>query len=354
MNLPLLNREFRKPADDWYHVIPLGEFPNPESGFLQVIDPAAISKIVQNFHASAQTPNFPGVLIDFDHFSYEPDKPSEAAGWITDLEARADGAWAKVRWSDLGDAAILNGRYRMISPAWMPSDVEQLGEKKVRPIRLDTAGLTNAPNLRGMVPLSNRATAPEAPPAASTAAKLKPHMNRLNAALGLSADASEDSALAEVNKIITQFGESEKTRIAITTERDAIKNRLATLEVENATLVADQIDSDLDAHGIKDATVRGELKPTLVAMKNREARQRFLATCFKPAASGGKPKPVLNRNQGANPELPLDPPDAQASAAARETKIQEIRMANRCTYAEANNLARMKHPELYGLQPASN
>jgi len=31
---------------------------------------------------------------------------SEAAGWITELESRDTGLWARVRWSDAGLAAV--------------------------------------------------------------------------------------------------------------------------------------------------------------------------------------------------------------------------------------------------------
>jgi len=40
--------------------------------------------------------------VDFDHFSLDTEKSSEAAGWISDLESRDTGLWARVRWSDAG------------------------------------------------------------------------------------------------------------------------------------------------------------------------------------------------------------------------------------------------------------
>jgi hypothetical protein len=99
--------------------------------------------------------NFAGLLVDFDHFSLDDRARSEAAGWIVDLEARDTGLWAKIRWSDVGEEAVKGGRYRFMSPVWARSDCVDLGNGRVRPVRLINAAVTNDPNLRGMCPLSN-------------------------------------------------------------------------------------------------------------------------------------------------------------------------------------------------------
>ena len=140
---------------------PLGEFAHAGAGVIQVIDQDACIAMATRFAADAKTPNFPGLLIDFDHFSLDGEKRSEAAGWIIALEARlssrqsavdsgqkgeinphpnhstelmagplpsppqADlrqgegvnaGLWAQIRWSDLGEEAVKGGRYRFLSP----------------------------------------------------------------------------------------------------------------------------------------------------------------------------------------------------------------------------------------------
>jgi len=88
MNL-ILNRNFELPEDDWYQLAPLGEFPHNGAGICQLIDAAACTRMVDAFeNARSQSENFPGLLIDFDHFSLDAEKHSEAAGWITDLTFR--------------------------------------------------------------------------------------------------------------------------------------------------------------------------------------------------------------------------------------------------------------------------
>src|ERR1051326_5815864 len=147
--MPLLsNRAGSLPADGWFHLVPLGRFPH-SSGKTQLIDEPAIDAMVNAFQ--------PRLLVDQEHWSYDTTRSSEAFGWVEAVEKRADGLWGKIDWSDLGQAAIANTRYRFISPVWLSSDTRKLPDDAVRPLRLDSLGLTNSPNLRGMVPLWNRA-----------------------------------------------------------------------------------------------------------------------------------------------------------------------------------------------------
>ncbi len=180
MNALILNREsFSLPEDGWYHVAPLGVFPHAGSGVVQVVDAEACGAMAAAFGVEAAGLNFAGLLIDFDHFSLDAGNKSEAAGWIVGLEARVsedsltearghrgvgagDGLWAKIRWSDTGEAAVRGGRYRFLSPVWSRSDCVDLGDGRVRPVRLLNAAVTNDPNLKGLVPLSNRGQRVEA------------------------------------------------------------------------------------------------------------------------------------------------------------------------------------------------
>ncbi len=175
MNL-ILNRNFELPEDGWYQLAPLGEFPHSAAGINQVIDADACTRMVVAFeNARTQSGNFPGLLIDFDHFSLDAEKHSEAAGWITNLkfvppqscsessvpsvvkhQSASSGLYAKIRWSDIGEMAVRGGRYRFLSPVWAKADCEELGDNRLRPVRLLNAAVTNDPNLKGILPLSNR------------------------------------------------------------------------------------------------------------------------------------------------------------------------------------------------------
>ena len=156
MNALLLNRDgFQTPADGWYQVAPMGEFAHAQAGLTQVVDADACTAMANRFAEEAKGPNFAGLLVDFDHFSLDGEKRSEAAGWITALENRDGGLFAKIRWSDVGEEAVKGGRYRFLSPVWNRADCVDLGGGRVRPVRLLNAAVTNDPNLKGMRPLSN-------------------------------------------------------------------------------------------------------------------------------------------------------------------------------------------------------
>jgi len=144
-------------GDGWVQVTPCGEFPHSGAGVTQVVDREACDRIAAEFNGRKADPNFPGVLVDFDHFSLDTDKSSEAAGWITELEARVTGLWARVRWSDSGLAAVQGGRFRLVSPVFpAPDACEDLGSGRIRPVKLVSVALTNEPNIKGARPIANR------------------------------------------------------------------------------------------------------------------------------------------------------------------------------------------------------
>jgi len=174
MNL-ILNRDFKMPDDGWYQLAPLGEFPHAVAGVIQVVDTEACVTMVARFKADAATPNFAGLLVDFDHFSLDGERRTEAAGWIVGLEAgpasspsgttprqspAGAGLWANIRWSDVGEQAVKGGRYRFLSPVWARSDCVDLGNGRVRPVRLLNAAVTNDPNLKGPAPVVQQRARP--------------------------------------------------------------------------------------------------------------------------------------------------------------------------------------------------
>ena len=153
----MTDNSFVLAADGWVQISPLGDFKHVGAGVTQVIDREACDRIAADFNARKSDTNFPGVLVDFDHFSLDTEKSSEAAGWISDLESRDTGLWARVRWSDAGLSAVSGGRFRLMSPVFPPpSACEDLGGGKIRPVMLVSVALTNEPNIKGGMPIANR------------------------------------------------------------------------------------------------------------------------------------------------------------------------------------------------------
>lgn len=106
--------------------------------------------------------------------------PAPAAGWIEELQARADGLWGRVKWTPAG--AETRKGYRGISPAL-------LIDKANNVLRVLRASLVNMPNLKGLAQLQARQTEIDMDFLAKLAAKL-----------GLADGASEDAVIAALDK----------------------------------------------------------------------------------------------------------------------------------------------------------
>jgi phage I-like protein len=316
----LTNREFTPPADGWHQIVPIGEWPihvqragGRRERLVQVIDAPALDAMVRNFNRE--------ILIDYEHFSHDLSKPTTAAGWIQEVQRRADGLYARNRWSARGKADIEGGTYRYISAEFSGSDLEQLGEGRVRPRALTGAGLTNRPNIP-TTPLSNRS-----PQGGSTQDE---NMINIANALGLGQEATEDTICAK----ITELRGSQTT----------LQNRCTELEGTVQRLQTEQVDADLAAF----ADVIGEDKESAKTMllANRAATvalftaQRGRLAAKSPAA----PVTLTNRQQPGNPGIEAGgKPLAERQAAA----VESIRLQNRCSFAEAWAQARREKPELF-------
>ncbi len=151
---------FKTDPGGWIHIAPFGEHPH-SCGVIQVIDRKACDAMISSFDARRvkEGEAFAGVLLDYDHFSMDTDKPSEAAGWIVELSTRDDGLWGRVRWTDTGLKAVEGGRYRLVSAVFpRMEDMEVVDAKlnKRRPLELRSCALTNEPNIKGGRPIANR------------------------------------------------------------------------------------------------------------------------------------------------------------------------------------------------------
>lgn len=304
MNLSLSNR-FSPPVDGYIQISPLGDFPH-SSGVVQVVDAEALQALANSYAGD--------LLLDFDHESSDPSKRTTAAGWIDGVEARADGLWGHVRWSSAGEAALANGEYRFVSPVW---DVDELGGKRVRPVRLLEAGLTNKPNLKNLKPISNRQhDAGEENNGLGTSAEAatkEKHqtMKLINRALDLSPDASEEAAAAGIDKLKKERAETGTTLANRDVELAEAKTQLANREADitklKSTIAANDeahADSLLDAEGIKDAAERVTFRAAILANREQgiallkltvEARKE--AAALKAAAA----KPLTNRQEAKTP-----------------------------------------------------
>lgn len=305
----VLNRagDFRAPQDGWIQLVPIGRVKAPlqvpgseeEIEVLQVVDRMDAETLATKFRIQAAAPNFPGLLIDFDHFSHDKDKSTRAAGWIEEAEVRDDGLWGRVRFSATGKASVEGGDYRLFSPVLgYEARVYQPGEE-VRPKILLRGALTNDPRFKGMVPLSNRQDSPAASKNRNTTMDYKSVLIGL---LGLAAAATDAEIQAAADGKKTE-SENRKSELL------AAQNRAATAE-------ASLIEHDLDKAGLQ-GEARNAAKALLV--KNRNEGLAFLVAIGKPE-SGYK----VTHNRAAVPT-------SQTSKAASDDEARAARIANRAT-----------------------
>lgn len=317
MNTRILNRSGGLPADNWYQIEVSGEHPNKEAGVIQIIDAKAIDSIVNRFaaRAAAAGDDWSGLLIDRDHFSLDPDKTTEAYGWLMEVRNRDGQLEGRIDWTDLGRPAVEAKRFKFFSSVYDRADVEKLGTRQVRnrawtvirPLALDRLAVTNDPNNKGGKPISNRDSGDES----------QPIMKNLLKKLGLAEDASEESGLAALEKITNRAATAEASLATVTAERD--------------TLLDTQIEADLEKHKgvIKNRdTIKAALK------RDRKGTLEMLEG-LQPAGDGGEGgerSPITNRRQAKTPSK--TPAEADAS---QEADARAARISNRAKQLRAGN-----------------
>jgi hypothetical protein len=138
---------------------PFGRFEHTKG--YQKVDPESASAMVNNFNSflSRLGRRFAGVPFYVGH----PDVPEwqnyysdkRAYGWVTELIAKEDGLYGKVKWSKAGQEILENAHFKFLSPFWEAAKIsEENGRGVYRPSRLISVGLTNEPNLP-VLPLAN-------------------------------------------------------------------------------------------------------------------------------------------------------------------------------------------------------
>lgn len=99
---------------EWIMLMPAGEVAlNDGRGPFHNTDPAGVVRETKTRLGNRRMP------LDFDHSEAADTRsgqPVPAAGWVTDLEARPDGVWARVEWTEAGAEAIRRRDYLYISP----------------------------------------------------------------------------------------------------------------------------------------------------------------------------------------------------------------------------------------------
>lgn len=327
----ILNRAAPISNDGWIHIVPKGELPNAAAGIVQVLDETAHDSMLAGIAADKQRlgDNWPGIYAGEEHFIYDDSKSSAAFGWFKDFEKRDDGIWAKADGlTDIGAVAIKNKRFKFTSFVADPADTQKLDGKRVRILKLETVGFTNAANGKELLtPITNRGDSLKAElqtkfrrgdESAADNNNQRKKMKTVCSLVGLSADASEESVHAAVSKLLNRATEAE-------TKLTPLQTQVTELTTANATLLQEQIAADFAVAGIKDEKFVNRHAPLLSDakhFKNRGDRLAFIADVAQPAGGATQQQNKLQNRNTTPPNGKKADDDANGQPdAATATKI---------------------------------
>lgn len=332
--------KFELPPDGFVQLMPYGEFPHKGAGLVQVLDRKAADAIVEAFrNRVGGGQDSPGVAIDFDHYSDltadELDAlekigvalPSEAAGWMKDIEAREDGIYIRAEWTPTGLEKITGGEYRFLSPCFPIADLERLGDGKVRPTSISKAGLTNEPNLVGIAALTNRK---------GGSGLIGPACQLENRAMIEKPVQTQEKRMDYKGKLCEMLGippESDDAAIENACGVEMKRREELANQAKDAQAEADMAELEKDGVAIEN---RADLKAGLLA--NRDVTLKAIR------ALKAKQDALPNRADGKTPEG-----DASAEKVkARKAVLEKTALDNRCaSLAQAWAIAARQHPELF-------
>lgn len=165
-----------------------GTIPKADKDAVYVYDADAAQKIVENFRAAAKRQDFPGVLVDREHDSLDPKKPSDAMAWAKDIRQEEDGSiWTKWEFTPKGKELWETKTLINRSPAFYS---DKVNAKEYHPCELVSIGMTNTPHF---TELSNLAAA-RAAEVNNQEGEIQ--MKELMSELGLDEKATEAAAIA--------------------------------------------------------------------------------------------------------------------------------------------------------------
>ncbi len=226
--------------------------------------------------------------------------PSPARGWIVELQARADGIWGRVEWTEEGAALVKGKAYGYLSPVFLHT-----AAKPYRVAKLTRVALTNDPNLDFLTALHHYQEEPDM-------------LAQILKALGLPDTTTEEQALAAVASahasnqanVALMARIREAAGVAAGTEGEALvtalqsRGKVSPTEAENAELktmvtsLQSQLTSVVTANArdkavmaietaIKDGKVVPALKEHMIARHMKDPQEVETEIRLMPSINAG-------------------------------------------------------------------
>ncbi|MCR9122996.1 MAG: phage protease [Phyllobacteriaceae bacterium] len=295
-------------APDWVQLIPAGTFSGVDGrGPYVVEDMAGI--IAASISPGRKLP------IDENHstdIKAETGDPSPARGWIVAMEAREDGIWGQVEWTETGQALIDDRAYAYLSPAFLATS-----KKPHRVSQILRASLVNDPNFtmkslhkKGDAPMDEAIAealglGPDADLAAATAAisGLQATLASMRKALNVKDDADGDAMITALNARLTADPDDDPPGGDKDTAIAGLEEQIKSLNAQLTGLT--ETTAKKSATDVVDAAIAaGKLVPSLRDhyisrhMKDPDGVATELAA-FVSINAGGISKPPVETEAGA-------------------------------------------------------
>ena len=326
----------------WVHIVPRGEFPGtmsipagydvPGHGVMAEAAEVEGITVLGDSQLEAINQGFSGdILIDYEHFSHDPDKATAAAGWGQEIRYTAgrDGLELETDWAAPARQEVIDKVYRYISPEFAGSVKFEDSTFKFYPCALTGAGLTNRPKLTALRPVSaNRSNTPPTPTSQMN------HTAELCKLLGLPETASDAEISAKLTPAQTDMAESQNRA-----------TRITSLETEVNKLRDEAVATDLERFG---DVIEDKESAKLLLQTNRDAAVKlFTASQAKKAAGGAtNVTPIYQKNRATAPDgkkiIDADATDDAVTAKFRaiETRAHSLVRERGLTFTAAFDAAK--------------
>lgn len=364
---------------EWIMIVPSGK-----DGVIETVDgrgPYRMKDAAALAAASMKAAPGGQFVLDETHatdLAASEGRPAPARGWFTDLQARADGIYARVDWNAAGAALMADKAYRFISPVFAHDKAGNI-------MRLLRASLTNTPNLVGMAALNAQETSEmdllaqlrqalglgDTADETAVITKIKglnaggTAMQSISTAFGLAADATGETvlntakkageALASIAKAAGLANASDPAAIVTAVEKLAggVPDQVKALQSE-LTSVTTRLNAVLETSATDRATtfIDGEIKKGRVGVTG--LREHYIARhSASPEGAAAVVKeisafPIVPPGAMLTPlppekrELANDPVALAAAATAHQKKLAEqgqtIDYATAVTFVAANGV----------------
>lgn len=209
---------------EWVHLIPNGKIAARDGRSFNLAEPETVVGI---FVAGGID-----LPIDYEHQNERPaaklNGPVPAAGWIKELDAREDGLWGRVAWTERAKDLIGSKEYRFLSPSLL------FDQSNGNILKLKGAGLVHNPALH-LTALASQE---------DTLETETPLIKRLATALNMPAETDANSLLAAIESLANSTGEPDPNKyVPIAALQDLLRDRNKKVANLHESQVAAKVES---------------------------------------------------------------------------------------------------------------